>query len=180
MPDVKTATLRKVAVGSTTETLPTTWPTAGGTVSWGTTWTLIGGQSTTDIYIAADTVSFDFVYDATYVDPPLAQLRLQAFPTKNGVESVKFKCYQANHETLAISSFYSTTSNGYSETVTPTYKQLCFELSGQGVIYLPYTIIRIAGIEAGVKDLMTIDFEVDVFGTASLPYGAEYIKFASA
>jgi len=176
----ETGTVYKIAIGTSSAQLPTSWPNQGGSITYPTDWTLLGGQSSTDILLDDDSVKIAFRTESVDIDPPLAQAKLSEIPIKECAETLTFATYQTNLAVLSLDSLASVSTNEVTLDTSPDYKQVIVEETGVGAFYFPKTIVRVESISGGVKALFKVEFKVSVFGTTDIPAGFKYIGFAAA
>jgi len=177
----ETGTVYKIAIGTSSAALVTSLPKQGESITYPTGWTLLGGQSSTDILLDDDSVKISFRTESVDIDPPLAQAKLSEIPIKECAETLTFATYQTNLAVLSLDSLASvSTNNEVTLDTSPDYKQVIVEETGVGAFYFPKTIVRVESISGGVKALFKVEFQVSVFGTTDVPAGFKYIGFAAA
>lgn len=177
---METGTIRKIAFGAQDSAKPTL-PAAGGNVTWASPWvyTLGGQPGASDTgYLDEDTVAMKEREESLDIDPPLAQNRLDEIIFKNGLDTVSFAAYTVDAAILALDSTAVNTSGTVEKGTTITYRAMCIEVTGRGIVYCPKVRVKVnAPAEGGVKKLAKATFECKVFGTTSIPSGFQYDKF---
>ena len=176
-----TGLYRKVAVATGIDVelpdMPDRGPNAW--VTWDGDWAAFGGQEHTDYFeLAEDSISLDPKEESIVIDPPLAPNATGVIPIKVGIENVSFAAYTCDDVVFQLSSTSHVTENGLiTEHTALEYKSFALEVTGKGVMYFPKVRIK-PGIPAGgIKELVSVTFEVQVFGTDDLPTGSGWQPF---
>lgn len=148
-------------------------------VGWDFPWEAYGGQEHTDIFeLAEDEINLNPREENVPIDPPLAPNATGVIPIKIGIETFSFAAYTVDDVVFAISSTSQLLENGMiTESPVFTYKTCALEITGKGVLYFPKVRIKPGVPAGGIKAMVKVTFECQVFGTSDLPSGWGFAPF---
>ena len=171
--------VRKIVFGVSESAVPTL-PAQGSDITWTTPWlTTLGGQpgDSDDAYLDEDSIDVTPIEESLTDDPPLAQNKLGEVMFKNGIEMVAFTTYSVKQAVFDLSSTSVATSNVTEEGVTITYRAMCIEYTGVGLLYFPKVRVKVSGVPSAIKDHSKVELEAVVFGTTTIPAGWQWHEF---
>ena len=167
----KNGPVKSIATGATSSAVPTALPIPGNNITWSSPWTEIA------VDLGEEDIAFTLREESLDIEGPLDQNRQSEIMFKNGIDTVTFGIYQLAQEAFALSSTNATTSNIEEEGTTITYRAMCFEFTGIGLLYLPKVRIKPLTLSGSIKTQAKMVYEGKVFGTTTIPSGYQWHEF---
>lgn len=172
-----TGTIRKIAIGATTATQPTT-PGDGANVDWSTEtdWTTFGSVTThsDDYDLGSTEITLPIRKERGVIDPPLAQTTEDSYIVKNGIGPWSFQVMDATPEALAAIDTTATADGGDTTFGTSETKlSVVIETQNGQLYYFPECSLDVDQFAGGVgaADPGMMQVLVTPYGTTTYPGG---------
>lgn len=125
----------------------------------------------TDVFEATE------IFEALDRRAPLQQTRDGRKVMANGLESASFVSHSVDADVLELDSCATKASNVVSIGKTATHRTVVVEWTGKGIDYYPSVFVKARRISGGIAELCTVKFELDFFGTTSIPEAGRFYEF---
>lgn len=180
----ETGVVVQVAFGADGQAAPTTLPALGTVIDWtdNASGEAYFGWSAIDFALAEDDFEFgEPDEDELMVKAPLQEKKVAKM--RFGVDTpdqVIFKSFEVGAKILEFATNVTKTGNVYEKHPAHTRRSMIIEIGGLGIHYFPSVEISAGAISGGVKQLSAQEVKADVFGTATIPSGYQWIQQVEA
>jgi len=175
--ETQTNRITAVAIHLTAETAVPTKPAAGANMDWSAEpdgWKEIGFKFAEDAFAVSKNDQKRIV-----VQPPGVPNKTRVIELPETIDAAEFTAYEIGGLVFGYATNYTEVNGVYTPNTAghTTYRALIIEYGGVGLKYFPKVTISVDWPTGGIWTLGTQKGKIEVFGTSTIPAGAQWHQY---